>query len=93
MSTKSNTDIAGELTVLPDKPGIYQFLDSEGKVIYIGKAKSLKKRVASYFNKDKSVSGKVSVMVRRISSIRHIVVDTEQDAFLLEMMVFTRLTV
>lgn len=84
MTAGSNTDLSGELKVLPDKPGIYQFLDSEGKVIYIGKAKSLKKRVASYFNKDKSVSGKVSVMVRRISSIRHIVVDTEQDAFLLE---------
>ena len=84
MTAKANTDLSGELKVLPDKPGIYQFLDSEGKVIYIGKAKSLKKRVASYFNKDKSVSGKVSVMVRKIKGIRHIVVDTEQDAFLLE---------
>jgi len=84
MTVKPNSDLAGEVKVLPDKPGIYQFLDSDGRVIYIGKAKSLKKRVASYFNKDRSVSGKVSVMVRRISSIRHIVVDTEQDAFLLE---------
>ncbi|MEE4257407.1 MAG: excinuclease ABC subunit UvrC [Bacteroidales bacterium] len=84
MTVIANSDLAGEVKVLPDKPGIYQFLDSDGRVIYIGKAKSLKKRVASYFNKDKSVSGKISVMVRKINSIRHIVVDTEQDAFLLE---------
>jgi len=84
MTGKPHSDLSGEVKVLPDKPGIYQFLDSDGKVIYIGKAKSLKKRVASYFNKDKSVSGKISVMVRKINSIRHIVVDTEQDAFLLE---------
>lgn len=84
MTGKPHSDLSGEVKVLPDKPGIYQFIDSDGKVIYIGKAKSLKKRVASYFNKDKSVSGKISVMVRKINSIRHIVVDTEQDAFLLE---------
>ena len=76
--------LSDEVKVLPDKPGIYQFLDADGKVIYIGKAKSLKKRVASYFNKDKAVSGKISVMVKKIAGIRHIVVDTEQDALLLE---------
>jgi len=74
----------GELKVLPDKPGIYQFLDNAGTIIYVGKAKSLKKRVASYFNKDRNVSGKISVMVKKITGIRHIVVDTELDALLLE---------
>jgi len=72
------------ISTLPEKPGVYQFLDSRGKVIYVGKAKSLKKRVSSYFNKDKGMSGKTAVMVRKIADIRHIVVDTELDALLLE---------
>lgn len=77
-------DLSGLVKVLPDKPGIYQFLDETATIIYIGKAKSLKKRVASYFNKDRTLSGKVSVMVKRISDIHHMVVDTELDALLLE---------
>jgi excinuclease ABC subunit C len=72
------------LKSLPDKPGVYQFFDEEDTIIYIGKAISLKKRVASYFNRDNSHSGKVMVMVKRIVTIRHIVVDTEIDALLLE---------
>jgi excinuclease ABC subunit C len=71
------------LRSLPDKPGVYQFYDKEGKILYIGKAKSLKKRVSSYFNKEQS-SGKLTVLVRKIADIRHIVVDSETDALLLE---------
>jgi len=69
---------------LPDKPGIYQFYDGERNILYVGKAKSLKKRVASYFNKDKAKGGKLKLLVRKIRDIQHIVVDTEFDAFLLE---------
>ncbi len=70
------------LSLLPDKPGIYQFLDISGTVIYIGKAKNLKKRVASYFSKNQS--GKTTVLLRKTHDIRHIVVDNESDALLLE---------
>ncbi|MEA3476894.1 MAG: excinuclease ABC subunit UvrC [Bacteroidota bacterium] len=70
--------------VLPGKPGVYQFFDKDGKVIYVGKAKNLKKRVASYFNKDHSASGKIKLLVRRIVDIEHIVVASELDALLLE---------
>ncbi|TVQ89571.1 MAG: excinuclease ABC subunit UvrC [Bacteroidetes bacterium] len=72
------------LKTLPDKPGVYQFYDEKGNIIYIGKAISLKKRVSSYFNRDTSQSGRTMVMVRRIHDIRHIIVDTEIDALLLE---------
>ncbi len=72
------------LRSLPVKPGIYQFLDKEGKIIYVGKAKNLKKRVSSYFTRDASLVGKVKVMVKKIADIHHIVVDTELDALLLE---------
>ncbi len=72
------------LKSLPHKPGVYQYFDEEGNIIYIGKAINLKKRVSSYFNRDTSQSGKVMVMVRRINEIRHIVVETEIDALLLE---------
>jgi excinuclease ABC subunit C len=70
------------LSSLPDKPGIYHFLDSDGTVIYIGKAKSLKKRVTSYFSGNQS--GKTMVLLKRAADIRHIVVDNESDALLLE---------
>ena len=69
---------------LPQKPGVYQYFDDKNRIIYIGKAKNLKKRVSSYFNKINSISGKVQMLVRKIADIRYIVVDTEQDAFLLE---------
>ncbi len=68
---------------LPDSPGIYQFYDKEGTVIYIGKAKNLKKRVSSYFNKTHDY-GKTRVLVKKIADIKHIVVSTETDALLLE---------
>ncbi len=68
---------------LPESPGVYQFKDSSGKIIYVGKAKNLKKRVNSYFSKSHD-KGKTAVLVRRIHHIEHIVVDSEQDALLLE---------
>lgn len=72
------------LKTLPDTPGVYQFYDKQGVLLYVGKARSLKKRVSSYFNKDAGVSGKVTVLVRKIADIRTIVVGTEYDALLLE---------
>jgi excinuclease ABC subunit C len=72
------------LKTLPSNPGVYQYFDKDGKIIYIGKAKNLKKRVLSYFNKDNSLAGKVRVLVSKITDIRWIVVDSEYDALLLE---------
>jgi excinuclease ABC subunit C len=71
------------IKTLPDKPGVYRYLDKEGKVIYVGKAKNLKKRVASYFTK-KHTSGKLRLLVRKIADIKFVVTDTESDALLLE---------
>jgi excinuclease ABC, C subunit len=71
------------VSVLPDKPGIYQYFDQSGKIIYVGKAKNLKKRVSSYFNKNQQ-NRKTELLVRNIADIRHMVVETEQDALLLE---------
>ena len=68
---------------LPETPGIYQYLDSEGTIIYVGKAKNLKRRVYSYFAKEHE-SCKTRVLVTRIADIRYIVVNTEEDALLLE---------
>jgi excinuclease ABC subunit C len=76
------TDIQSILSSLPDNPGVYQFIDSFGKIIYIGKAKNLRKRVTSYFAKNQS--GKTTVMLNKASDIRHIVVENESDALLLE---------
>ncbi len=72
-----------QLKTLPKGPGVYQFYDSEDKILYVGKAKNLKKRVTSYFTK-KHEYGKTRVMVKKIRSLRHIVVPTESDALLLE---------
>jgi excinuclease ABC subunit C len=71
------------VSVLPDQPGIYQYFDSTGKIIYVGKAKNLKKRVSSYFTKNHQ-NRKTELLVRNIADIRHMVVETEQDALLLE---------
>ncbi len=67
---------------LPNNPGVYQFVDKQGVIIYVGKAKNLKKRVSSYFSKTQS--GKTKMLVEKIADIRHIVVETETDALLLE---------
>ncbi len=68
---------------LPEKPGIYQFINDEDLIIYIGKAKNLKKRVSSYFQKAPD-NAKLAVLIRKIKKINHLVVDTESDALLLE---------
>jgi len=75
-------DPSSILPNLPDKPGVYIFTDASGKIIYVGKARSLKKRVASYFAK--KLPGKTSVMVSRAAMLKHVVTDTESDALLLE---------
>ena len=72
-----------QLKTLPNQPGVYQYYDKEGVIIYVGKAKNLKKRVSSYFTK-KHEYGKTKVLVKKIADIKHIVVDTETDALLLE---------
>ncbi len=82
MSSKS-TEIELKLKLLPQKPGVYLYLDRTGKIIYVGKAKNLKKRVSSYFKKTLD-SGKTSALVRKIGDIQYIVVETEIDALLLE---------
>jgi len=72
------------LTSLPDLPGVYQFFDNTGKIIYIGKAKNLRKRVSSYFNRTQYESAKLKVLVSKIADIKYIVVNTESDALILE---------
>ncbi|PWD99728.1 excinuclease ABC subunit UvrC [Marinilabilia rubra] len=71
------------IRVLPDSPGVYQYFDDSGKIIYVGKAKNLKKRVSSYFYKEPD-NAKTRILVRKIRDIKHIVVNSEQDALLLE---------
>jgi excinuclease ABC subunit C len=70
--------------VLPNKPGVYQYFDRDGKLLYVGKARDLKKRVSSYFTKSRQASFKQHVLVNKISDIKHIVVSSESDALLLE---------
>lgn len=70
--------------LLPKSPGVYRFLDESGSVIYIGKAKELRSRVSQYFQAEESLSGKSRVMVKRIAAIEHTVVESEEDALLLE---------
>ncbi len=72
-----------QLKTLPNQPGVYQYYDKEGTIIYVGKAKNLKKRVSSYFTKTHD-NGKTRVLVKKIANIKHIVVETETDALLLE---------
>ena len=72
-----------QISTLPDAPGVYQYYDEAGKLLYVGKAKNLKKRVSSYFTKQHD-NGRIRVMVRKIVQIKHIVVETESDALLLE---------
>ena len=72
------------IDVIPDKPGVYQYFDKEGKLLYIGKAKNLKKRVSSYFSRTEPSNYKLHVLQKKIANIEHIVVATESDALLLE---------
>ena len=78
-----STALALQIQTLPDNPGVYQYYDKEGKLLYVGKAKNLRKRVSSYFNKVHDV-GRTNVLVKKIKTIKHIVVPTETDALLLE---------
>ncbi|HEY3369260.1 MAG TPA: excinuclease ABC subunit UvrC [Prolixibacteraceae bacterium] len=83
MAVKNAEYIKSLVSVLPDQPGIYQYFDDSGKIIYVGKAKNLKKRVTSYFVKTLQ-NRKTELLVRSIADIKHMVVETEQDALLLE---------
>jgi len=78
----TNAKFKSILNLLPEKPGVYQFIDSRGIVLYIGKAKNLKKRVTSYFLKNQS--GKTIILLKKTDDIRHLIVDNESDALLLE---------
>lgn len=84
MNSNHKQHIETILKGLPADPGVYQFYDHSGKILYVGKAKNLKKRVTSYFRKSSPDSFKVKVLVEKIADIRHIVVDSESDALLLE---------
>lgn len=75
--------VKGIVLNLPESPGIYQYLNSEGVIIYVGKAKNLKRRVSSYFNREHE-PGKTRILVSKIADIRYIVVNSEEDALLLE---------
>ena len=77
-------DYKTALTDIPHRPGVYQFRDVEGTLIYIGKAKDLRNRVGSYFNQDNQMNGKTKVLVSKIRNITFTIVDTEIDAWLLE---------
>ncbi|UYW01134.1 excinuclease ABC subunit UvrC [Flavobacterium agricola] len=79
----TTTPLELQIQTLPDNPGVYQYYDKDGKILYVGKAKNLKKRVSSYFNKVHQVA-RTNVLVKKIHTIKHIVVPTETDALLLE---------
>ena len=84
MAETEKPNLKEQVALLPLSPGVYQFVDRSGTIIYVGKAKSLRKRVSSYFVQSKEHSAKVRVLVKQIAEIRHIVVGSETDALLLE---------
>ena len=84
MSESATDRLKEQVALLPLSPGVYQFVDRTGTIIYVGKAKSLRKRVPSYFVQSREHSAKVRVMVKQIVEIRHFVVGSETDALLLE---------
>ena len=75
--------VSDKLKMLPHSPGVYRFKDSEGTIIYVGKAKDLKNRVSQYFHSSATKNRKTTVMVSKIADIEHTVVSSEEDAFLL----------
>ena len=79
----SKTALDIQIKTLPNQPGVYQYFDADDNLIYVGKAKQIKKRVSSYFTKNHEY-GKTRVLVKKIANIKHIVVETESDALLLE---------
>lgn len=80
---KTSETLKEQVNSLPDKPGVYQYFNANDEIIYVGKAKNLKKRVTSYFNKIHD-SGKTNVLVKNIVTLKYIVVESEEDALLLE---------
>ena len=84
MVERVESQIQSHIKSIPDQPGVYQFYDKNGVIIYIGKAKNLKKRVSSYFNKKKFESFKIKVLVDKIREIKYVIVNNEPDALLLE---------
>lgn len=80
---EKSPELRDKISILPDTPGVYMYYDSEGKVIYVGKAKKLKRRVSSYFNRTHT-SMRTNLLVRAIADMSYIVVPTEQDALNLE---------
>lgn len=81
---KVDEEIKAKILAAPKKPGIYQYFDKEGKLLYVGKAKNLKNRVSSYFVNDKGKSGRIRLLVSKIRDIKYILTDSEMDALLLE---------
>lgn len=81
---KVSESLRKEIDAAPKKPGIYQYYDVKGKILYVGKAKILKNRVLSYFNSDKGKNGKTRILVSKIASVKYIITETELDALLLE---------
>ena len=79
----ANASVTLQIATLPDSPGVYQYYDKDGKLLYVGKAKNLKKRVSSYFTKNFD-NNRTRLLVKKIETIKHIVVKTETDALLLE---------
>ncbi len=80
---EKSAELKEKIAILPDTPGVYMYFDSEGRVIYVGKAKNLKRRVSSYFNRTHDVL-RTNILVRNIADMKYIVVPTEQDALNLE---------
>jgi len=83
LKAEKNNRLQSLIRSLPSGPGVYRYLDENGKVIYVGKAKNLKKRVSSYFTK-KHTSGKLRLLVKKITDIEFVVTETERDALFLE---------
>ena len=77
-------EVREKVEYLPHSPGVYRFLNEEGTVIYVGKAKDLKRRVSQYFRPPESLDRKTRAMVSKIADLMHTVLASEEDAFLLE---------
>ena len=84
MTVERSDHIKETLKSLPKKAGVYRFSDADGKVIYVGKAKNLKSRVSSYFNKNVHENAKTKILVKKIEQINVVIVETEYEALLLE---------
>ena len=83
MNTETLNKIKNIISVMPEKPGVYQYFNKDGVIIYVGKAKNLKRRVSSYFNKNNQ-NVKTSMLVKHIEDLKYFIVETEEDALHLE---------